>query len=523
MFPSKGRKCPLEYTKSYKGSCYKFVDSGQGLTRSAAQSDCEGDLSHLVFLDTKEENDFLVQQVSRDTKYWIGLFSPKRHLFWDNKNQVTFVNLDCENQDTFNDGSGCFKMSNTDRKYWLDKSCKEELGFICEYEGPVCPNDWTNPPFLKNSCYHYVNDSPKSHISAQSKCQEDSAHLVFIESKEENDFLVGSAQNDTEYWIGLHDRPQLFWEDGNRMTFTNMDQSNHKTFNHRSGCYRMSNDGGNRLWFDVSCDNTFSYICEYKGSQCPPGYNKVFKRSCYKFVDSGEDVSWSEARSGCADDFAHLVYIETKEENDFLLNELPTDKKYWIGLFSPQSHLLWDNGNLVTFLNIDPKNEKSSNNHTACYMMSNTSGRYWLEKSCDREYGFICEYEGSGCPNSYTVLFNQSCYKIFNDSPASRTSAQLKCENDLSHLLFIESKEENDFLVGKAQNDTEYWIGLHDRPQLFWDDGKVASYTNINAGQDLTFDDRAGCYQMSNHDGGLVWFDESCEDNSGYVCEYEVN
>lgn len=76
---------------------------------------------------------------------------------------------------------------------------------------------------------------------------------------------MARAQKGTEYWIGLHDRPQLFWEDGCQTTFVNINENEDSTFNRRSGCYRMSKQAGGREWRDRKCKTKLSYVCETEG------------------------------------------------------------------------------------------------------------------------------------------------------------------------------------------------------------------------------------------------------------------
>ncbi|KAJ8041528.1 Macrophage mannose receptor 1 [Holothuria leucospilota] len=510
-------ECQSAYTKAFNGSRYKFVDSCQGLTRHAAQAACERDSSHLVFIESEEENDFLVREVSPDTKYWIGLFSPKRHLFWDNGKEITFANLDRPKTT-----SGCFVMSTFDRRHWLDKPCENKFGFICEYECSTCPDNAT--ACFNNSRYEFFDGPKISRFAAKSECENDSSHLVFIESKEENDFLVGKAQDGTEYWIGLHDRPQLFWDDGNQVKFTNIDEDNRYTFNVRSGCYRMSNYG-RRLWLDKPCSAKLSYICECNAIECSPGYNYSFNGSSYKFVNSSQMAATRlDARTDCERDSSHLVFIESKDENDFLAEKTRGSVPYWIGLFSPKRHIFWDNNvSEMTFANLDLGRRGTFNDHSGCFQMSASGERHWLDKPCEKKDGFICEYEGPNCTHNGIISFNTSCYKFVNHSLASRFAAQSKCADDSMHLVHIETKEENNFLVGKAQNGTKYWIGLHDRPQLFWDNGKQVEYANIDAGRDRTYSVRSGCYQMSDHEEGHIWVDRGCGQSSAYICENEGN
>lgn len=130
-FSHTGIDCPSGYNKSSGSSCYKFGNSE--VSHSEARSQCDGDSSHLVFIETSEENDFLIRETINNTQYWIGLHD-EPHLFWNNGNHVAFANIDLGDSYTFNQRTGCYRMSNVEARYWLDNYCFKAYGYICEYE-----------------------------------------------------------------------------------------------------------------------------------------------------------------------------------------------------------------------------------------------------------------------------------------------------------------------------------------------------------------------------------------------------
>ncbi|KAJ8041520.1 Macrophage mannose receptor 1 [Holothuria leucospilota] len=511
---SAGADCPSGYIKKLKDSCYKITNSSQRATPYGARSDCNADSSHLVFIETKEENDFLVREAGSNSEYWIGIHE-RPNLFWDNGNQVTFANIYPDDWRTFDEDTGCYRMSDNSARYWFDTDCSVQYGYICECEGADCPSGYNK--MLNYSYYKFVDTDPGVTMSeARSECEGNSSHLVFIETKEENDFLVKEAGGNTQYWIGIHERPNLFWDNGNQVAFANIDPDNDATFNDATGCYVMSSNDGN-YWIDIQCSARYGYICECEGADCPSEYNKKLDDSCYKVVDSPPGATLSEARSACKGNSSHLVFIETKEENDFLVREAGSNTQYWIGIHQ-RPNLFWDNGNQVTFANIDPGNWDTFDDDTGCYVMTGTGERYWIDTYCTGQYGFICEYEGTDCPTTY-IKSNFSCYK-FVDSGATRSEARSACKADSSHLVFIETEDENDFLVREATSGIEYWIGIHQRPNLFWDNGNQVAFANIDPDNSHTFAYNTGCYRMSNTDENY-WLEGYCDRKFGYICEYE--
>ncbi|XP_014452133.1 C-type lectin domain family 4 member E isoform X1 [Alligator mississippiensis] len=77
---------------------------------------------------------------------------------------------------------------------------------------------------------------------------------------------------------------------------------------------------------------------------CPMGW-KAFQTSCYYF--SSDVMSWDDSEKNCTAMGSHLVVINTKAEQDFLLNwvkemlaDLPV-KMYYIGLTAQEAEGQW--------------------------------------------------------------------------------------------------------------------------------------------------------------------------------------
>ena len=99
--------------------------------------------------------------------------------------------------------------------------------------------------------------------NADTFCKENGAHLVKIESADENsffnnDFLVGDESN----WIGLTDAETedvWKWSDGSQLTgYTNWQSDEPNNYKNQD-CVAITKDGE---WHDAECTNTRGYICE---------------------------------------------------------------------------------------------------------------------------------------------------------------------------------------------------------------------------------------------------------------------
>ncbi|XP_005378976.1 PREDICTED: C-type lectin domain family 4 member A-like isoform X2 [Chinchilla lanigera] len=89
---------------------------------------------------------------------------------------------------------------------------------------------------------------------------------------------------------------------------------------------------------EVECVKSDSTIQEKVWSCCPKDW-KSFSSHCY-FI-STDSQSWNESRENCSRMEAHLLVINTKEEQDFIIENLQIDSTYYIGLSDPEGRRLW--------------------------------------------------------------------------------------------------------------------------------------------------------------------------------------
>ncbi|XP_046295966.1 C-type lectin domain family 4 member A-like [Marmota monax] len=70
-----------------------------------------------------------------------------------------------------------------------------------------CPENWKS---FSSSCYFFSTDK-KSWKESQENCSRMEAHLVVINSKEEQDFITQNMDKGTAYFVGLSDPEDRFW------------------------------------------------------------------------------------------------------------------------------------------------------------------------------------------------------------------------------------------------------------------------------------------------------------------------
>ena len=103
--------------------------------------------------------------------------------------------------------------------------------------------------------------------TAKQNCESEGYHLVFIEKREEQEFLdetlYGTGElRDGEYWIGIEKQyGEKVWMDGSSINFSRIADGNDG-----ENCYRMKIGYSNQYWwYDRDCSTQFRSICENTG------------------------------------------------------------------------------------------------------------------------------------------------------------------------------------------------------------------------------------------------------------------
>ena len=119
------------------GSTYEFVFTGADIT--TADSYCLSQGSHLVYIESSEEADYLEMKIQeyddlRNRSYWIGLTRGINSTkMWMDGSEVIFNKLNVIE----NGGGECFYLSKYTGQIeysWSDYPCERMLPYICEAE-----------------------------------------------------------------------------------------------------------------------------------------------------------------------------------------------------------------------------------------------------------------------------------------------------------------------------------------------------------------------------------------------------
>ncbi|XP_045201877.1 lectin-like [Mercenaria mercenaria] len=134
---------------------------------------------------------------------------------------------------------------------------------------------------------------------------------------------------------------------------------------------------------------------------CTSGWES-FDGSCYKYF--ADRKKWSDAKTYCESQGAHLAIVLSNEENAFLKALLrrshigSTDQVWMDGDdLKTENNFIWENtgqGFEITDWGPNEPNQNGGNEDCLSFF-----GRYdfkWNDEHCDKPFGFLCEKEAVG-------------------------------------------------------------------------------------------------------------------------------
>lgn len=154
----------------------------------------------------------------------------------------------------------------------------------------------------------------------------------------------------------------------------------------------------------LSVEKSWKYFCGLFISECDQGW-KSFNSKCYKMFE--EEKSWDEAKTSCEGTGAHLVKIESADENIFLLNSflqlLPNDnnREAWTGLSDKKEEgdFVWTDGATPEYTNWAAEQPNDEDDEQDCVEIVNgvfwpgglPQIGLWNDFQCKKALMFICE------------------------------------------------------------------------------------------------------------------------------------
>ncbi|KAM6162673.1 C-type lectin domain family 4 member A-like [Erethizon dorsatum] len=194
-------------------------------------------------------------------------------------------------------------------------------------------------------------------------------------------------------------------------------------------------------------------------SCCPKDW-KSFSSHCYFYPT--EAKSWNESVEHCSSMEAHLVVITSKEEQDFITQNMNPNTAYYVGLSDPQGQRHWQwvdqtpYNESATFWHHNEPNDRKEH----CVMLNYRalSGQWgWNDARCELAQGVSC-FEGLtlslvlGLSRSGTFQRNQSESPCLNE----REQRNMQCGLIVIVALY---HEENGLRITEAPRVAEESYG----------------------------------------------------------------
>ncbi|KAL4218888.1 C-type lectin domain 4 [Mactra antiquata] len=130
----------------YHESCYYFADlPHHRVSWNQAMQECTWKGSHLVTIETEEENNFLIRHLQqlhmdRGTQFWTNGNDLHYEGAWNwglVRNPITRAFWHNGEPNSAGTGEDCLSLHLVDYYAWNDEGCHELVYFICETEDPA--------------------------------------------------------------------------------------------------------------------------------------------------------------------------------------------------------------------------------------------------------------------------------------------------------------------------------------------------------------------------------------------------
>ncbi|KAK3523278.1 hypothetical protein QTP86_028469 [Hemibagrus guttatus] len=231
--------------------------------------------------------------------------------------------------------------------------------------------------FISSSSFYGMSNENKSWEESRKDCRKKGADLLIINSKEEQEFIVKQLGN-FEAWIGLSDEVkegEWKWVDGTTLNTNFSYWAKGEPNNSGEEDCAVIYASTKSVWNDRKCSDQLPWICEkprlvHLNDRTPKHKkrNVIYMVQCSKecselhigetkqplhrskwrwftfsssiYGMSNEMKSWEESREDCSVKGAHLLIINSKEEQEIVVKELLSFQA-WIGLSDREKEGEW--------------------------------------------------------------------------------------------------------------------------------------------------------------------------------------
>ncbi|XP_069844997.1 lithostathine-1-like [Dipodomys merriami] len=126
--------------------------------------------------------------------------------------------------------------------------------------------------FYGSHCYYYNYLDQLTWADADIYCQSfESGHLVSVLNQSEGNFVASlindSGVRNSFIWIGFYDpKKNRRWHWSNSSPVTYKAWASGSPNNNNPGyCAVLASNEGYKKWKDLSCEQTYSFVCKFKG------------------------------------------------------------------------------------------------------------------------------------------------------------------------------------------------------------------------------------------------------------------
>ncbi|XP_022622545.1 macrophage mannose receptor 1-like [Seriola dumerili] len=230
--------------------------------------------------------------------------------------------------------------------------------------------------------YHFVYEE-KNMKEARSYCREKYTDLATIDNMEEMNILNAAVDLNqmvnSSYlaWIGLYEDVNSWrWSLSDR----SLGQAEYRNWapkepNNENGenCGQMYDYG---KWNDDNCEGHLMAVCiDVRGSS-------------ETHVLINKSMTWTEAQSYCRANHTDLTSVRNLQENQKVMNLVPSKQQVWIGLF--RDSWKWLDGSNSSFRHWSENEPNNKRHEEKCVAANFENSGKWEDWNCDHRRAFIC-------------------------------------------------------------------------------------------------------------------------------------
>ncbi|KAM8872531.1 uncharacterized protein ACB058_004460 isoform 1-T1 [Synchiropus picturatus] len=545
--------------REYENKCYYFsTDAKSWLDANAF---CLQHHSNLMSIQDLQERLWVRTQISTEI-YWIGLNDRVTEGTWewtDGSPFIEYLSFWMSGQPDNWQDEDCGQVVGSSYGHWNDEDCGVQRKFICKHPnpnpGPQCDatSGWRQ---YGSNCFKLNSDTRKSWVAARHDCVQDGGDLASVTTAAEEQFITSTLDSShLDMWIGLSTlkcnkischvevgNSQFAWSDARLDDYRNWASGEPIVDTQTGSCAAIVKDTSDEFgkWKSHACRYERPYMCKRPlNTICPPGWLS-FSGSCYWISNINMLTTWNEAQTKCSDIGAHLLIINSQEEQFFINGKLPDYHQVdipdiWIGL-SDKDHdgtFKWVDKSDVTFSNYGDGWPTNTPNLWDCGQIytGNYDGK-WETTNCFKSLGYVCEMTGGqnpkptsapefSCDPGY-LLFGDFCYHFETEDVKNWQDAEAQCVSQQGHLVSFHSQEELSFIT--AHMPGESWVGLNDisvEGQYVYSDGTAAEILPWAPGQPDNWQNNEDCVNLRgmNHAQAGKLNDDFCSSTKDYICK----